>query len=190
MALFRPPMLAHAIEQSELGALDPADYIAGMEMGRYSCASRPQGAATEEGNSRAPLLTQEAKTFQQHFPDLLQALRLPAALDGELLIMRDGRVQSFNVLPAAAQPKDASIPTLLADFPAHLRASIFSLEGERRFARLAFLPNGESGWKSSSPNGQLAHSLLQPCPFATWDELAAARADPARAGAGADARRG
>ncbi len=32
------------------------------------------------------------------FPDLLDAMSFDGALDGELLILRDGRVQSFNVL--------------------------------------------------------------------------------------------
>ena len=32
------------------------------------------------------------------FPDLLPSLHLPGAIDGELLVLRDGRVQSFNVL--------------------------------------------------------------------------------------------
>ena len=34
-APFRPAMLAHAIEEADFAALDPADYHRGMEMGRH-----------------------------------------------------------------------------------------------------------------------------------------------------------
>ena len=52
------------------------------------------------------LYSRTGEDISKSFPDLIEALRLPGAIDGELLIMREGRVQSFNVLAAAAQPQN------------------------------------------------------------------------------------
>ena len=81
-------------------------------------------AAASRGSIRAP-----ARTFPSSFPDLIDALRLPGAIDGELLIVRDGRVQSFNVLQQRLNRKP-STPKLLAEFPAHLRAYDLLVDGD------------------------------------------------------------
>src|SRR5262249_35445282 len=114
------------------------------------------------------------------------ALRLPAAIDGELLIVRDGRVQSFNVLQQRLNRKSVNA-RMLAEFPAHLRAYDLLVDGqddlralpfEQRRARLA-----EFVARCNEPRIDLSPLV----PFATWDDLTAARRQPANAGAGADA---
>jgi DNA ligase-1 len=100
--------------------------------------------------------------------------------------MRDGRVQSFNVLQQRLNRKTVA-PKLLAEFPAHLRAYDLLVGGdtdlrehpfEARRTRLEALVA-----RLASPRIDLSPLVA----FATWDALAAARADPAHAGAGADA---
>jgi len=119
-------------------------------------------------------------------PDLLDALHLSGAIDGELLIMRDRRVQSFNVLQQRLNRKTVT-PKLMTEFPAHLRAYDLLADGgedlrERPFAeRRARL---ESFVTRLNDERVDLSSLV---PFATWDELTAARKNPAAAGAGEDA---
>jgi DNA ligase 1 len=184
-APFRPPMLSNAIADSDFATLDPSDFSAEWKWDGI----RVQAAAgrLSEGRRIARLFSRTGEDISASFPDLAAALDFDGALDGELLIMRDGQVQSFNVLQQRLNRKTVA-PGLLADFPAHLRAYDLLFEGgadlrgepfEARRARLeAFV--GRLG----SPRIDLSPLV----PFATWDALAAARADPAQAGAAGDAQ--
>jgi DNA ligase-1 len=183
-APFRPPMLSHAIEEADFASLDPADFIAEWKWDGI----RVQAAAgrLSDGRRIARLYSRTGEDISGAFPDLAEALDFDGALDGELLIMREGRVQSFNVLQQRLNRKTVSAK-LLADFPAHLRAYDLLVDGDRdlreepfeaRRARLeAFVR------RLASPRIDLSPQVA----FSSWDALAAARADPARAGAGDDA---
>jgi DNA ligase 1 len=140
----------------------------------------------QDGATIARLYSRTGEDISKSFPDLLASLRLPAAIDGELLILREGRVQSFNVLQQRLNRK-AVTPKLLAEFPGHLRAYDLLAEGgedlrelpftERRARLEAFIKRLDDPRIDLSP-------LV---PFATWEQLMAARADPAAGGAGGDA---
>src|ERR1700741_1227940 len=75
----------------------------------------------------ARLYSRTGEDITNSFPDLLPSLHLSGAIDGELLVVRDGRVQSFNVLQQRLNRKIVS-PKLLKDYPIHLRA--YDLLGE------------------------------------------------------------
>jgi DNA ligase-1 len=183
-APFRPPMLSHAIEEADFASLDPRDFVAEWKWDGI----RVQAAAGRlaDGRRIARLYSRTGENISGAFPDLAEALDFDGALDGELLIMREGRVQSFNVLQQRLNRKTVSAK-LLADFPAHLRAYDLLVDGEhdlrdepfevRRAKLEAFVARLASSRIDLSPQ----------VPFSTWDALAAARADPARAGAGDDA---
>jgi len=183
-APFRPPMLSNAIADSDFADLDAAAFAAEWKWDGI----RVQAAAGRlaDGRCMSRLYSRTGEDISGSFPDLVEALDFDGALDGELLIMREGRVQSFNVLQQRLNRKSVS-EKLLAEFPAHLRAYDLLVEGERdlrdepfevRRARLeAFVARNASSRIDLSP-------LV---PFATWGALAAARADPAHAGAGDDA---
>ena len=110
-APFRPAMLAHAIEDTDFAALDPARLHGRMEMGRHPRAGgRRRGRGRPASSTR--LYSRTGEDISKSFPDLAEALRLPGAIDGELLIVRDGRVQSFNVLQQRLNRK-AVTPKLL-----------------------------------------------------------------------------
>jgi len=147
----------------------------------------PSAGRLGDGRRMARLFSRTGEDISASFPDLAEALDFDGALDGELLIIREGRVQSFNVLQQRLNRKTVSAK-LLAEFPAHLRAYDLLVEDdadlrgesfETRRARLeAFVT------RLSSPRIDLSPLV----PFATWEALAAARADPAHAGAGLDAQ--
>src|SRR5262249_54821875 len=95
-APFRPPMLAHAVEEDDLRTLDPNDLLGEWKWdGIRVQAVCGKG---EDGRLMARLYSRTGEDISGSFPDLIEALRLPGAIDGELLIVRAGRVQSFNVL--------------------------------------------------------------------------------------------
>ncbi|MDQ2953584.1 MAG: cisplatin damage response ATP-dependent DNA ligase, partial [Pseudomonadota bacterium] len=183
-APFRPAMLAHAIEEGDLQKLDASDFMAEWKWDGI----RVQAAAgtDDKGERVARLYSRTGEDISKSFPDLLSALRLNGTIDGELLILREGRVQSFNVLQQRLNRKTVT-PKLLAEFPAHLRAYDLLVEGgedlrarpfaERRQRLVDFVK------RLSDPRVDVSPLV----PFATWDELTAARADPAQAGAGDDA---
>ncbi|AMN44840.1 cisplatin damage response ATP-dependent DNA ligase [Rhodoplanes sp. Z2-YC6860] len=183
LAPFRPAMLAHAIEETDFAALNPTDFTAEWKWDGI----RVQAAAAGSGEGHiARLYSRTGEDISKSFPDLAEALRLPGSIDGELLILRDGRVQSFNVLQQRLNRK-AVTPKLLQEFPAHLRAYDLLVDGdedlrdkpfaERRMRLETFVT------RLNDPRIDLSPMV----PFNTWDELTAARADPAKSGAGQDA---
>ena len=184
-APFRPAMLAHAIEESDFTALDPHEFAA--EWKWDGIRVQAVTGLGENGTIVTRLYSRTGEDISKSFPDLAEALRLPGAIDGELLILRDGRVQTFNVLQQRLNRK-AVTPKLLLEFPAHLRAYDLLVDGtedlrdrpfvERRARLQAFIE------KLNDPRVDLSPLV----PFDTWAALTAARADPAIAGAGADAK--
>ncbi|HLH91217.1 MAG TPA: cisplatin damage response ATP-dependent DNA ligase [Xanthobacteraceae bacterium] len=181
---FRPVMLSHAIEPADFAALAPADFSAEWKWDGI----RVQAVAAPRGDERfeTRLYSRTGEDISAAFPDLAEALRIDAAIDGELLIMREGRIQSFNVLQQRLNRK-AVTAQLMADFPAHLRAYDLLVEGEEDLREQPFATR-------RARLEALLTRLATPCidlsplvPFATWDDLTRARADPAAAGAGPDA---
>ena len=184
---FRPVMLSHAIEETDFAALDPAKHCAewkwdGIRV-QAVAASRPNGTRITRLYSRT------GEDISESFPDLAEALRFDGAIDGELLIMRERRVQSFNVLQQRLNRKSVT-PKLLAEFPAHLRAYDLLIEGEED---LRELPLTERRAQLEALVARLGEARIDVSPqiaFADWDALARARANPVDAGADADAVEG
>jgi DNA ligase 1 len=183
-APFRPPMLSHAVEEADFGRLQPQDFAAEWKWDGI----RVQAAAgiRADGRRVARLYSRSGEDISAGFPDLIDAMDFDGAIDGELLILRTGRVQSFNVLQQRLNRKQVSA-AMLADYPAHIRAYDLLFDGaedlrdkpfaERRARLEAFIARHPQDWLDLSP-------LV---PFTTWDELAAARLDPASADAADDA---
>src|SRR5207302_9524136 len=82
-----------------------------------------------DGRRACRIYSRTGEDVSRSFPDLVERLRLPGAIDGELLIVRDGRVQSFNVLQQRLNRKTVN-EKLMAEFPAHLRAYDLLVDGE------------------------------------------------------------
>ena len=170
-APFRPPMLAHALEDSDLAGLDPAAFMAEW---KWDGIRVQAVAARRDGKTVARLYSRTGEDISKSFPDLLDALRLPGAIDGELLIMREHRVQTFNVLQQRLNRKTVTAK-LMAEFPAHLRAYDLLADGEED---LRHLPFAERRARLESFVARLNEPRIDLSPlvaFATWDDLTAAR---------------
>jgi DNA ligase-1 len=183
-APFRPVMLAHAIEDADFANLDATEYIAEWKWDgiRVQAVSGRDG----EGHIVTRLYSRTGEDITGGFPDLVSSLHLPGAIDGELLVVRGARVQSFNVLQQRLNRKVVS-PKLIKEHPIHLRAyDLLDEDGtdlrvlpfaERRARLEAFVA------KLADPKVDLSPTI----PFDSWEALASARRDPASAGAGEDA---
>src|SRR5450759_4957404 len=183
-APFRPVMLAHAIENTDFAGLDAEDFIAEWKWDgiRVQAVSGRDG----RGQTLARLYSRSGEDISKSFPDLLPSLHLPGAIDGELLVVRDGRVQSFNVLQQRLNRKVVS-PKLTKEYPIHLRAYDLLGDGD---TDLRTLPFEQRRRRLESFIARLDDARIDLSPtiaFDSWDALTAARKDPAGAGAGEDA---
>ncbi len=167
---FRPVMLATAIDEAvDFARLDPIDYAAEWKWdGIRVQAVREQGAAR--------LYSRTGDEISGAFPDVMAGLAFEGAVDGELVVWRDGAVAPFGDLQQRLNRKTVDAK-LMAAFPAAIVAyDLLAGDGEdlrtlslkQRRARLEALVAG---------GGERLH-LSPIVPYAGWDELAALRADP------------
>lgn len=184
-APFRPPMLSHPIEdRDDLDKLEPEAFSA--EWKWDGIRVQLVGGRDREGVQVGRVYSRTGEDITHAFPDLAEAITFEGALDGELLILREGRVQSFNVLQQRLNRKSVT-GKLLEEFPAHVRAyDLLASEGED----LRSEPFSARRERLEAVIRRLDHARIDISPlvpFADWDALAAARADPASVGAGEDA---
>ncbi|SHN71949.1 cisplatin damage response ATP-dependent DNA ligase [Bradyrhizobium erythrophlei] len=182
-APFRPVMLAHAIEDADFANLDPADYIA--EWKWDGIRVQAVSGRDEQGQLVTRLYSRSGEDITKSFPDLLPSLHLPGAIDGELLVVREGRVQSFNVLQQRLNRKLVS-PKLMKEYPIHLRAYDLLGDGEMDLRELTFAERRERLQAFVRKLDDKRIDLSPTIAFDSWERLAAARRDPASAGAGED----
>ena len=187
-APFRTPMLAHPVEDSEFEKLAAKDFAAEWKWDGV----RVQAAAgvSDDGRHAARLFSRAGEDVSAAFPDLIAVVDDPsfagAAIDGELLIVRGGQVQSFSVLQQRLNRKAVSAK-LLADYPAHIRAyDLLALAGEDRRA-LPFFERRKLLESFVTQLGSPRVDISPIIPFSDWRALADARRDPGSAGAGRDA---
>lgn len=168
---FRPVMLATALDEAiDMARLDPTDFLAEWKWDGVRVQAVREGGVTR-------LYSRTGDDISAAFPDVVQALAFEGAVDGELLVVRDGAVAPFGDLQQRLNRKTASA-RLVQDYPAAILAYDLLAEGaqdvralpltERR-ERLERLVAGHTG-------DRLALSPL--LTHATWDDLAALRADP------------
>jgi DNA ligase-1 len=183
-APFHPVMLAHAIDDADFAALSPGDFTAEWKWDGI----RVQAVSGRDDQDRLVrrLYSRTGEDITAAFPDLVPSLRLPGALDGELLVLREGRVQSFNVLQQRLNRKSVT-PKLMKDYPIHLRAYDLLHDGENDLRMLTFAERRARLEAFVARLDDPRIDLSPPVAFASWEALAAARADPASAGAGGDA---
>jgi DNA ligase-1 len=170
---FRPVMLAQAIDEAkDFANLDAADYAAEWKWDGI----RVQ-AVSERG--RKKLYSRTGDEIGHAFPDVVDFLNFEGVIDGELLVKRDGSVAPFGDLQQRLNRKTADA-SLLARFPASIRAYDLLLEGEEDLRTRPFRERRRRLeaviLRANSPRIDL--SPLQP--FASWEELAALRERPPR----------
>jgi DNA ligase-1 len=170
---FRPVMLAQAIDEaSDFARYDAADYAAEWKWDGI----RVQ--AVLEGGQRR-LYSRTGDEISASFPDLMDALDFEGVIDGELLVIRGGRVAPFGDLQQRLNRKTVD-GKIMAKFPASIRAyDLLSDHGEDTRALPFALRRGRlEAFLAAANSPRIDLSPLQP--FETWDDLAALRADPPR----------
>jgi DNA ligase-1 len=168
---FRPVMLAQAIDEAaDFARLDPADYAAEWKWDGI----RVQ-AVSERGETR--LWSRTGEDVSVAFPDVVGALAFEGVIDGELLVLRDGRVGPFSELQQRLNRKRADMK-LMATYPAGIRAYDLLLDGESDLRPLPFRARRArlEAFVASIASPRIDLSPLQP--FASWAELAGLRANP------------
>ena len=126
LPLFRPFMLAHALEDT---VVDLRDYVAEWKWDGIRVQIVHAGGQTR-------LYSRTGDDVTGSFPEMAGALAFPAVLDGELLVRgthqggEAGGAASFNALQQRLGRKTVS-KAMLADYPAFVRLyDVLLLEGE------------------------------------------------------------
>jgi len=127
---FRPPMLAHPLEETDIAALDPSAYATEWKWDgiRVQLVSGP-------GGSR--VFSRGADDISAAFPDIVKALDFHAVLDGELLVMREGVVAPFADLQQRLNRKAPSAK-MLDEFPVAVRLYDILFDGTEDLRPLPF----------------------------------------------------
>ena len=168
---FRPVMLATAIDEAtDFPKLDPADYAAEWKWDGIRVQAVREGGI-------ARLYSRTGDEISGAFADVMAGLMFEGAVDGELVVWRDGAVAPFGDLQQRLNRKTVDA-RMMAAFPAAIVAyDLLAQNGEdlralplaNRRARLEALVAGHGGDRLH---------LSPVVPYAGWDELAALRADP------------
>lgn len=130
-ATFRPLMLSHALEETELPQLALEDFVAEWKWDGI----RAQLVA-RNGESR--LFSRNGEDIGPSFPDFLSVVDFEAVLDGELLVAIDGHIATFNDLQQRLGRKAPSAK-LLREYPAHLRVYDLLFDGGEDLRPLPFI---------------------------------------------------
>ncbi len=170
-APFRPVMLAHPVEDADFAKLSPADFRAEWKWDGV----RVQAVAA--GGERR-LYSRTGEDMTGTFPDLIEAMNFDAAIDGELLVVRDGQVAPFGDLQKRLNRKTTS-KKLLNEFPAAIRAYDLLFESGED---LRILPFDERRKRLENWVERLNHPRISLSPlidFQSFDDLDRIRNDPA-----------
>ena len=115
--VFRPPMLAHPLEATDIASLDVSVFRAEWKWDgiRVQLVSTPGGRR---------LYSRGAEDISTGFPEIVGAMRFDAVLDGELLVIRDGpdgkQVAPFADLQQRLNRRAVSAK-MMRDFPVGVR---------------------------------------------------------------------
>lgn len=175
-APFRPVMLAHPLDKDrDLSELDAADLAVEWKWDGI----RVQAAAgrSEDGRPVRRLFSRTGEDISKAFPDVLDALSFEGCIDGELLVVTDGKVRPFSDLQKRLNRKTAG-PKLQREFPATIRAyDLLALDGED----LRSLPFKARRRRLETFVEEIAEPKIDISPIImakSWDEITEARSNP------------
>jgi DNA ligase-1 len=178
---FRPVMLAQALDEAQdLGRIDAADYAAEWKW---------DGIRVQVVRERGPddvivprLYSRTGEEIASAFPDLMAALDFEGVIDGELLVLREGRVAPFADLQQRLNRKSVSA-AVMARHPAGVRAYDLLADAGQDLRKLPFAERRSRLEVLVARYGVARHGgtrldLSPLVAFDTWDGLAAIRAEP------------
>ncbi|HEY0185575.1 MAG TPA: cisplatin damage response ATP-dependent DNA ligase [Rhodopila sp.] len=128
--VFRPPMLAHPLETTDIAALNPPDWRAEWKWDGI----RVQVVSTAGGRR---LFSRGADDISSAFPEIVEAMDFHAVLDGELLVLRDGVVAPFADLQQRLNRKTVTAK-IMAQYPVGVRLYDLLFDGAEDLRGLAF----------------------------------------------------
>ena len=170
--IFRPLMLAHALEEADFAALHAPDWRAEWKWDgiRVQLSAGPGGRR---------IFSRGGEDISNAFPEILAAMEFHAVLDGELLVVRDGEVAPFADLQQRLNRKTVT-PRMQRDFPAAVRLYDLLFEGHEDLRPLPFDARRArlEAWHSRAAPARMGLSSL--IPFDGMEALARIR-DGARA---------
>ncbi len=169
---FRPLMLAQALDESELAAMDPAEYRAEWKWDgiRVQLVS---------GSEHRRLFSRAGEDVSAAFPDIMAHTDFSAVLDGELLMAHRNEAGQVSIAPfndlQQRLNRKAVTKKMLEQYPAHIRLydilfedgeDLRTLNFDQRRARL-------EAWYAKAERPRFDVSPL--IDFKSWDELARLR---------------
>ena len=164
--LFRPLMLAHALEEGDQLSLKPEDFRAEWKWDgiRVQIVSGPDGAR---------LFSRGGEEVGSAFPDLVDHLSFSAVVDGDLLVRRGDEVAPFNDLQQRLNRKKA-VARHLTDYPAFVRVYDLLFEGEEDLRHLGFDARRArlEAWVGRVGLATGVIDLSPLVPFLDWEHLA------------------
>ena len=171
--VFRPPMLAHPLDDADVAALDPADWRAEWKWDGI----RVQLVATPGGRR---LYSRGAEDISAAFPEIIEAMDFNAVLDGELLVMR-AAPEGASVAPFADLQQRLNRKTvgakLLAEHPVGVRLYDILFDGDQDVRGLPFdvrRARLEEWHARTTPARTDLSELIR---FSSFDDLARLRAE-------------
>lgn len=170
--VFRPLMLAHPLEDTDLAALRAEEWRAEWKWDgiRVQLTAGPGGRR---------LWSRGGEDISAAFPEILAAMDFHGVLDGELLVMREGEVAPFADLQQRLNRKSVTA-RMQRDFPAAVRLYDLLFEGGEDLRPLPFDARRArlEAWHARTVPARMDLSAL--VPFESIDALARLR-DGARA---------
>jgi DNA ligase-1 len=131
-ALFRPVMLANALQEADADRLDPTDYAAEWKWDGI----RVQ--LVNEADTRR-IYSRTGDDVGGTFPDLIEVMDFEGVIDGELLVGSPlGTTRTFSDLQQRLNRKTVSAK-MLSQYPVFVRAYDLLLDGEVDLRGLGFL---------------------------------------------------
>ena len=160
---FCPLMLAQPLEETEITGLDARDYLAEWKWDGIRVQLVARGAESR-------LYSRSGDDIGAAFPDICAAMPEEVTLDGELLVIREREVASFNSLQQRLNRKTPTAK-LMRDFPAAVRLYDILREGQEDLRGLSFVERRRrlEAWYAGEPRPPFDLSPL--VPFTNWDEL-------------------
>lgn len=128
--IFRPPMLAHPLEEDEVSGLDLAGFRAEWKWDGIRVQIASRGGETR-------LYSRTGDDIGGAFPDVLDHVTFEGVLDGELLVVKDGAVRPFNELQQRLNRKTVSA-AMLKKYPAFVRLYDILFDGSDDLRPLPF----------------------------------------------------
>ncbi len=163
--IFRPLMLAHALEEGDWQAMNLADVAAEWKWDGIRIQVAAKGGTTR-------LFSRTGDDIGQSFPELVDHFKFDAVLDGELLVMRNGEVAPFSDLQQRLNRKTVT-RAMLTSHPVHVRFyDALEIGGEDLRGR-AFTERRERLEAWHREHGPAHSDLSEVLSFASKEELKA-----------------